>query len=98
MTESTPTQQDRLGKIMYDALVQPIGLLVTSPDPGRARAAFYAARNKINDPALGQLQIRLITIDGDTVLAIVRSDQVPPLPAAVPGPVGKLPLLKSVDL
>lgn len=94
--ENPPTQQDRLGQMMYDALAQPIGLLVASPDVAKARSAFYAARNKINDPVLGQLQIRLIVMDGEPMLALVRSDQVLPLPAPVPGPVGKT--LKVVEL
>lgn len=44
--------------ILYQALGEPIGLLVQTSDFPRARAAFYRARAEAHDPDLDQLQLR----------------------------------------
>lgn len=47
-----------LQALLYEALAQPIGLLVQVSDFARARAALYRARNEAKDPALSALQFR----------------------------------------
>lgn len=46
--------------ILQKALATPIGTLWSTPEPARARAALYRARQLSCDPDLAQLQIRLL--------------------------------------
>jgi hypothetical protein len=65
-------QQAHLASILYQALGEPIGLLLTCSDEHKARQALYAARRAAGDPALDCLQIRMWPDGG---LAIVRGKQ-----------------------
>ncbi len=44
--------------ILYQALAEPIGLLLQVSDFSKARQAFYRARAEAQDPALSILQLR----------------------------------------
>jgi hypothetical protein len=44
--------------LLYSALAEPIGLLLSASDRNRARQALYQARVQAADPALAELQIR----------------------------------------
>lgn len=46
--------------ILQQSLATPIGTLWSTPEPARARAALYRARQLSCDPDLAQLQIRLL--------------------------------------
>ncbi len=48
-----------LQALLYQAMAEPIGLLVEVSDFPRARAAFYRARVEAKDPALAALQFRV---------------------------------------
>lgn len=52
-------QSTLLLPFLYQALAAPIGIVLRSNDPERARAACYSARAKAGDPALAALEIRL---------------------------------------
>lgn len=103
--------QDRqlaLQTILYQALAEPVGLLLHSGDPARARQMLYQARAKLNDPDLAHMQIRLCEVapraeaEGGN-LAIVKGEKLPQAesyaPSEVPGPSlkGKA-TLKEFDL
>lgn len=53
-----------LAPLLYRALGEPIGLVLRTGDPQRARAALYTARRKAQDPLLDDLQIRPWALDG----------------------------------
>jgi len=77
-------QGDQLRAIMYQALAEPIGLLVSTNDFARARAAFYRARAETGDPELAGLQFRASPgIDGGELLIINQKLQ-PVAPATEP--------------
>ncbi len=54
--ESTP---ELCKELLYQALREPIGLLIQVSDFARARQALYRARADAEDPELNQLQFRL---------------------------------------
>ncbi len=54
--ESTP---EFCKELLYQALREPIGVLVQVSDFARARQALYRARADAEDPELNQLQFRL---------------------------------------
>lgn len=58
--------------LLYSALSEPIGLLLFTPQPERARQALYRARVQANDQALAALQFRLL---GPTDLAICHEPE-----------------------
>ncbi len=62
--------------MLYEALAQPVGLLLTSDDPTRAREAIYRARAKLADEELGRLQVRLVDLP-DGQIAIVKGALMP---------------------
>ncbi len=62
-----------LVQIMYSALAESMGLLCWSPDPPLARAAFYRARQKAQDPDLFTLEFRLLP---DNQIAITKAPDV----------------------
>ena len=51
--------RDEFLALLYQALGEPIGLLLQCSNPGLARQRLYAARASARDPALGGLQIRM---------------------------------------
>ena len=54
---------------MYQALGEPIGLVLRTSDRTKARQALYQARQHRADPALAVLQIRFSPVpDGDLVV------------------------------
>lgn len=62
-------QSTRLGKLLYEALAEPIGLVLNAPDPARARQQLYAARKRMSDPDLAVLQIRMSSFaEGNLVI------------------------------
>lgn len=65
-----PVPREALLTILQAALDEPIGLLLRTSDPSRARAALYKARADAGaDPALSALQIRISPFDdGDLVI------------------------------
>ncbi len=87
----------KLQAIMYEALAEPVGLLVGSLDPVAARQKFYSARSKSGDPDLARLQIRLVEIDGGPKIALVRSASVPE-PKYEPLALTNNPNLTDLDL
>jgi hypothetical protein len=58
-----------LQAILYLALSEPIGLLLTVSDVTRARARLYSARREASDPELDRLQIRVSPLaDGELII------------------------------
>ena len=68
-----PPDDLALREILYLALAEPIGLLLRSNDPARARAQLYAERKRSGDPDLAGLQIRSSPLE-DGELVIVRGE------------------------
>lgn len=59
----------RLTEFLYQALAEPIGLVLRTSDPVRARQQLYQARQAAQDPSLDCIQIRMSPFpDGDLVL------------------------------
>ena len=54
----TVVQQSIWQAILYQALAEPIGLLLQCPDWAKARQALYRARAEAKDPSLAALQFR----------------------------------------
>ena len=55
--------------LLYQALSEPIGLLLQCSDAGLARQRLYAARSAAGDPELAQLQFRMSPLpDGNLVI------------------------------
>jgi hypothetical protein len=55
--------------ILQSAMAEPIGLVLRTSDPTRARAALYKARAEAQDPQLACLQIRTSPFpDGNLVI------------------------------
>ncbi len=50
--------QDQLRAILYQALGEPIGLLLQCSDWAKARQSLYRARAEAADPQLASLQFR----------------------------------------
>lgn len=67
--------QVELQGILYQALSEPIGLLLRSSDPVRCRMRLYQARTAAGDPALALLQFRLAggIAGGDLVICKGKS-------------------------
>lgn len=61
-------------EILYAALDEPIGLLLSTPQGmERVRNGFYLARDLSQDPALSELQLRSSPFpDGDLVIVKQR--------------------------
>ncbi len=68
----TKAQKLEFMSIWYQALEQPLGLVLRTSDPARARQALYAARAEAQDEALGQLQIRMWQGENGENLVIVH--------------------------
>lgn len=64
-------------EILYLALGEPIGLLISTNDVAAARARFYAARRLAGDPALSVLQCRASPIEGGELVIIKGPDPGP---------------------
>lgn len=64
------SQQEQLLAILYQALGEPIGLLLRTSDFARARQALYRARQESGDQALAGLQFRASPglPDGDLII------------------------------
>lgn len=62
-----------LQQLLYAALGEPIGLVLTTSDAVRARQRLYAARKAAGDPALARLQIRISPLgEGEEELVITK--------------------------
>jgi hypothetical protein len=60
---------EALTAILYQALGEPIGLLLRTSDTERARQGLYRARAASGDPDLARLQFRVSPItEGDLVI------------------------------
>lgn len=81
--ESTP---ELCKELLYQALREPIGVLVQVSDFARARQALYRARADANDTELNQLQFRLSPgLAGGNLIIVkekVRVDEPEPQPLA----------------
>lgn len=62
--------------VLWQALAEPVGLLLTANDPQKARQRLYAARQAAQDPDLDRLQIRMVDFDGGQI-AIVKGALMP---------------------
>ncbi len=75
--------QDSLRAIMYQALAEPIGLLLACSDWPKARQALYRARAEAADPALACLQFRASPgIEGGNFIIVKQKVEVNALPAS----------------
>ena len=78
MTERAAAAQadQALRAILFQALSEPVGLLIRTNSPERARQQFYQARRGF--PDLAQLSFRASPFpDGE--LVIIRNDPAPPV-------------------
>lgn len=70
--------------ILYQALAQPLGLLVRVQDPNRAQQRLYQAKYAANDVALADLLIKfappgLAPDDGEAYLVIYKKSALDPI-------------------
>lgn len=73
--------------ILYQALAQPIGLLVQVSDFSRARALLYKARVEARDPELAQLQLRASPgLEGGNLIIVKQRPGAPEGPGDGQGP------------
>ena len=71
------SQQDQLRAMLYQALAEPIGLLLQTSDFNRARQALYRARAEAQDPELSGLQFRASPgLDGGDLVIVNRQVQI----------------------
>ena len=63
---------DFLIPLLYQALAEPIGLLLQVSDPELLRARLYAARKKTQDQDLQGLQIRSSPFEEGNLLIVNR--------------------------
>lgn len=74
MGKAVNTQDLKL--ILYQALGEPIGLLLQCSDWGKARQALYRARADAQDPALAGLQFRASPgLDGGNLIIVNQKVQ-----------------------
>lgn len=67
------SKKDEFLMLLLQAVQEPIGLLVATNDPERARQKFYASRRAAKMPELDGLQIRMSPFpDGQLVLVNSR--------------------------
>lgn len=59
-----------LTQVLYEALAEPIGLLIRSSDPARLRQRLYQLRANANDPELAKLQFTATGIVGADLMII----------------------------
>lgn len=65
--------RDELTLLLYRALSEPIGLVLASSQPDKARQRLYAARAAAADPDLSTVQIRMAPdAIGPGMLVLVR--------------------------
>lgn len=78
------TQEKWLHALLYRALGEPIGLLLQSDDPVRARQKLYQAKYSAKDTALAGLAIKMSTIEGGQLMIYHQSalDALAPAPSA----------------
>lgn len=71
----TDLSKTALLTILQTALAEPIGLVLRTSDPTRARATLYRIRSEANDPTLSVLQIRAspFPAEGDLIICHVRA-------------------------
>lgn len=70
-------EREAVTEMLYRALAAPIGLLLAVSDVLKARQFLYQTRTKIGDPALGALQFRVVDLDGEPRVAVVKGAQLP---------------------
>lgn len=74
MIEATPEQ---CRELLYQALREPIGVLVQTSDFARARQMLYRARADAGDPELSQLQFRVSPgLEGGNLIIVKERVQV----------------------
>jgi len=72
-TQRRQREHQRLLGILYQALAEPIGLLVASDNPQAARQRLYAARRLSGDASLAVLRIALSPLAQQQLL-VIRAD------------------------
>ena len=72
MTRDTPIISDTdLGPILYQALAEPIGVLLRTSNSKQTIKRLYATRGRIADPALRQLTFLRVFMENGCDVAIV---------------------------
>lgn len=73
---------DELGPLLYQALAEPIGLLLKVEHPQQVMQALHQVKYKAKDPSLMVLQIRMLDHPEGNI-AITKSDRDLPLPGGL---------------
>lgn len=94
---SQPNRQEVAG-LLYQALGEPVGLLLSSNDPAKGRQLLYTTRRELGDPALARLQFRLVMMEGEAQIAIVKGPAVAEPPPYEPLAGSASPNLGDLDL
>lgn len=90
-------QRDDIELLLYQALAEPVGVLLQTEDPTRARQLIYQTRAALKDPELARLQIRVVELQGGNIV-IVKGHHFP-TPEHQPLALAPTQLnLKDVDL
>lgn len=71
---TTSQTSDNATDLLYLALAEPIGLLLSTNDPERARQRLYTARRATGDPALAVLQFKMSPWPGQGQLVICKAE------------------------
>lgn len=93
------TPKDELTRILYQALGEPIGLVLAVDGSARvARNKLYTRRNALGDPALNRLQVRFSPFaEGQLVIVKGPEATAQALPPAA-GPAAQTTTLSAKDL
>jgi hypothetical protein len=76
------TRTEELGPLLYQALAEPIGLLLRVSEPQKVMQALHQVKYKAGDPSLMILQIRMLDHPEGNI-AITKSDKDLPLPGGL---------------
>ena len=77
MATTAPSRRE-LQSLMFQALAEPIGLLLLASDPQLARERLHQA--KIGQPELKEIQIRLVRIGDEGNVVLVKRKMPPTQP------------------
>lgn len=95
MNSDATERQTALELIWYQALSEPMGLLLQVEDPHRAKQLLYRARASTGDPELQKVQLRTSPVEGGNLILIRETVEIS---RTLEKPVVEVDLTLSKDL
>lgn len=68
--EEKTEENQALRAMLYQALAEPIGLLIATPDPERLRKRLWQIKQLAEDPEMERLQIASSPIEGGQIVIV----------------------------